>query len=245
MQGGSIDAAAVTVRYARVMERIAAAARRGGREADAVTLVAVTKAFGPSAVHAALASGARDIGENYVQEAAAKMAALAPEIEATGAPPPRWHCIGHLQRNKARLAAALFDVVHTVDSEALAQLLDRAAADLGRIVPVLLGVNVAGESTKSGVSCAGVLRLLETLVRLAHLRVEGLMTVPPMGRDPEEARPHFRTLSRLQLDLAARGFDLPHLSMGMTDDYVVAIEEGATIVRVGRGIFGPRPGPRG
>jgi hypothetical protein len=237
----SVDAAAVAERYARVRERIGAAARRSGRAADAVCLVVVTKAFGPPAVHAALAAGARDIGENYVHEAAAKMAAVAPQVETIGSPPPRWHMIGHLQSNKARRAAALFDVIHTVDGEPLARRLDRAAADLARIVPVLVGVNVAGELTKSGVAYGDALPLVETLARLEHLRVVGLMAVPPPSRNPEDARPHFRRLSALRLDIAARGFDLPHLSMGMTDDYEVAVEEGATIVRVGRGILGRRP----
>jgi pyridoxal phosphate enzyme (YggS family) len=233
-------------RIARVRERITEAARHAGRSPDEVTLVAVTKTHPPEAVAAALAAGIADMGENRVQEASEKIVALAAQREAI-----RWHLIGHLQRNKARLAAELFDMVHSLDSLRLAEALARHTP-AGRALDVLLQVNVSGEASKEGFDLPGgvensaalpaFLADVGRIVALPGLRVRGLMTVAPWGSDREAARPTFRAL-RLLRDELARRFpqgDWSQLSMGMTDDFAVAIAEGATIVRVGRAIFGER-----
>jgi pyridoxal phosphate enzyme (YggS family) len=233
----TVGHAEIARRYHDVRRRIAAAAERAGRSPDGVTLVVVTKTRGVDAVRAAIDSGARDLGENYVQEADAKIATLA---SADTTERPRWHLIGHLQRNKAARAACLFHLIHTVDGLRLGQHLDRAAASMGRRLPVLVEVNVGGERSKAGVTPQTTADLVDSLASLRHVRVDGLMAVPPPTTDPERSRPHFRTLAGLRSELLTRGFDLPHLSMGMTDDYEVAVEEGATIVRVGRAIFGER-----
>ena len=218
----------IAVRLAEVRERIAAACRRAGRRDDAVTLIAVTKGHAVDAIEEALVAGVRDFGENRVQEAAPKIAAL-----RVRGPSVRWHLIGHLQRNKVPTAIDLFDILHTVDSERLAEAIEARA---GRRVPVLVEVNVAGESTKHGVARAELPALVERLRRCGKLDVLGLMTVAPQVEDPEYVRPFFRELSRMRDDLG-----LVELSMGMTGDFEVAIEEGATLVRVGRAIFGSRP----
>lgn len=208
----------------RVRERIESAARRAGRAASEVTLVAVAKTKPAPMLDEAIAAGAAAIGENYVQEARDKK----PLVRGAAT----WHFIGHLQRNKARLAVDLFDVIQTIDDLALARTLDRLAGESGRPLPALIEVNVGGEARKSGVAPDALEPLLEQVATLEHLRVEGLMTIPPADDDP---RPHFAALRRLR-----ERFALPQLSMGMTDDFEIAIEEGATIVRVGRAIFGER-----
>jgi pyridoxal phosphate enzyme (YggS family) len=240
-----------------VQGRIAAAARRAGRAPENVRLVGVTKTHPAELVAQVIAAGLRDIGENRVQEAEAKIAALADQRAAGTA--ATWHLIGHLQTNKARRAAALFDVIQTVDSLRVAQALDRAAAELGRVLPVLLQVNIAGEASKEGFAMAGwaerapqfeaFVQAAEQIGALEHVRVDGLMMIPPWGSVPEASRPYFREMRVLQERLAQR---LPHvswdtLSMGMSGDFEVAIEEGATIVRVGRALFGERAtaGPGG
>lgn len=233
------DTAAIAERYRLVRSRVDAAARRSRRDPAAVTLVVVTKSVGPAAVRCALAAGVGDLGENYVQEAARKIPLVTERLMDGAA--PRWHLIGHLQRNKAGPAVPLFELIHTLDSEELALRLDRIGAERGRAVRTLLQVNVAGEAAKSGVSVDMAAGLLERLQPLRHLRVEGLMTVPPTPHDPEASRPHFRALAGLGRSLRSLGFDVVHLSMGMTADYEVAVEEGATLVRVGEAIFGPRP----
>jgi pyridoxal phosphate enzyme (YggS family) len=209
-----------------VRARIARAAERAGRDPATVRLIAVSKTQPPEAVRAAIAAGITDIGENYVQEAQAKRAAV-------GASAARWHLIGHLQRNKAARAVETFDCVQTVDSAPLGGALSRQAQALGRSLPILIEVHLGGEASKSGVEPEALPALLAAL-RLPGLAVEGLMTVPPPGA-PEQARPHFRALRAL-----AERAGLLQLSMGMSDDYDVAIEEGATMVRVGRAIFGAR-----
>lgn len=237
---------AIEQRVARVRVRIAAAARRAGRSPAEITLVAVTKTHPAEAVAAALAAGVPDTGENRVQEAAEKVAQLASQRGAI-----RWHLIGHLQRNKARLAAELFDMIHSLDSLRLAEALSRHG-DNRDALDVLLQVNVSGEASKEGFALPGgaenraalpaFLADVGRIVALPGIRVRGLMTVAPWGSDPEAARPAFRAL-RLLRDELAQGFpqaDWSQLSMGMTDDFEVAIAEGATIVRVGRAIFGER-----
>lgn len=214
-----------------VRARIAAACERAGRNPADVRLIAVTKGQPAEAVAAALAAGVTDIGENRVQEGLAKIAAVA-ELAGADAARARWHLIGHLQSNKARAAAGTFAILHGIDSVRLLELLDRVAP---APVRVLLEVNVAGEATKFGVAPGEVGFVLEQARGLERAQVEGLMTVAPRVQDPEEVRPVFRELRRL-----AELHGLRALSMGMTDDFEVAIEEGATMVRIGRAVFGER-----
>lgn len=229
--------AGVDARLAAVQQRIAAAAARSGRDPASVRLVGVTKGVDAGRVRAAVAAGLRDAGENRVQEAVAKIRAVGPG--------PRWHLIGHLQRNKARLAAEHFEVIHAIDSPAIAAALDRALDRAGapRRVTVLIEVNVAGEPTKHGVSPSAAAALLEAVAACRHLTPVGLMTVAPIG-SPEVVRPVFRSLRHLRDDLRSRfgGEAFTELSMGMSDDFEVAVEEGATMVRIGRAIFGERAG---
>jgi len=221
---------------ARVRERIAAAARRAGRNPDEVTLVAVTKGVGLDRVLEAVACGVTHIGENRVQEAAAKFPHLPPGVVR--------HMVGHLQRNKAKMAVRLFDLIHSLDSLRLAEELNRRALEAGRVMDVLVQVNVSGEPTKYGVSPEEVEALVENMASLPGLRLRGLMTIAPIVEDPEQARPYFRRLRQLGDVIRSAATDLKlerlELSMGMTDDFEVAVEEGATIVRIGRAIFGPR-----
>jgi len=233
-QSGAMDAAQVAANLAHVRERIAAAAARAGRAPTEVTLVAVSKTKPGELVEAAIAAGARVIGENYVQEARDKRAQVRGAAE--------WHLIGPLQRNKARLAVSLFDVVQTLDRIELARTLDALGAERGAPVRCLVEVNVGGEASKHGIAPADLPALLAAIAPLAHVRVEGLMAIPPPA-EGEAARAAFRALRRLRDELAPRApanVALQHLSMGMTDDFEIAIEEGATIVRVGRAIFGAR-----
>ena len=212
---------------AAVETRIAAACERAGRTREAVTLIAVTKTFPASDVDHALAAGITNVGENKVQEARDKQPAV------TGV--ARWHLIGHLQSNKAKDAVRLFDVIQTVDSLDLASRIARIAADTGKLQDVLLQVNVGGEDQRSGAAMRDAETLAKRIRELSSLNLRGLMTIPPLG-EAEEMRPYFRQLRSMRDDLG-----LEQLSMGMTDDFEVAIEEGATIIRVGRAIFGDRP----
>ncbi len=220
-------------RLLRVQERIRAVAERAGRDATSVTLVAVSKMMPVEVIREALTAGVTILGENRVQEARDKIAAL--PGQAT------WHLVGHLQTNKAKIAVELFEMIHSLDSLKLAEALDRSGEQAGRTVRCLMEVNLGGEESKSGTTEEGVRPLLEAAERLTHLRVEGLMTIPPFLPDPEQVRPFFRRLRNLREKLAGEGFRLAELSMGMTHDFEVAIEEGATMVRIGTAIFGPRP----
>src|SRR5262245_59673251 len=225
----------VAANYARVHEQVVVAAQRSGRPPETITIVCAAKTKGPELVRAALAAGATDIGENYVQEAQEKIA-LVPE-------PARWHLIGHLQRNKARAALRIFTLIHSLDSVALARELHRQAETLGVVARALIEVNLGDEPSKSGIAAQQVETLLAEAAALSCLRIEGLMTIPPLGPQAEAARPYFRMLARLREQYArfsTANIELRELSMGMTDDYAVAIEEGATIVRIGRAIFGER-----
>ncbi len=234
------DAAAVAgLRLAReaVLERIVQACTRAGRPPSEVTVVAISKTVALERIAAAVAAGFDALGENRVQEAAAKVPALA-------AASARWHLVGPLQSNKARRAVELFDVIESVDSVALAERLDRLAGELrpGRPLPVLLQVNVDADPSKAGFGPGAVRDALPRLARLPNLRLDGLMTIGRLVSDPEEARPTFRALRAISDELRAAEPRLgAALSMGMSDDYPVAIEEGATHVRVGRAIFGERP----
>ncbi len=213
---------------------------RAGREASEIRLVAVTKTKGADALLAAYAAGVREFGENRVQEWEKKQPLVG------DLPGAVFHMIGHLQRNKARKAVALFDRVDSVDSLALARKLDESADEAGRIVPVLIEVRLSEEPAKTGIEPESLDGMAEVVAGLAHLDLQGLMTVPPWSEDPESARPYFRRLAELRGRVSERlGRKLPRLSMGMTNDFEVAIEEGATEVRVGTAIFGRRPKPGG
>jgi pyridoxal phosphate enzyme (YggS family) len=214
----------------RVQEAVARACARAGRSPDHVLLIAVSKTMEAERIRLAIEAGVAALGENRVQEAKEKIAAL-------GHPVP-WHLIGSLQTNKARDAARLFDWIHSVDRLELAQELSRRAGD--RVLNVLLQVNLGDEPQKGGVAPEEVKRLAESVAGLPGLRVRGLMAIPPVAENPEQTRPHFRRLRELRDEL---GFE--HCSMGMSADYEVAIEEGATMVRVGTAIFGPRTAPHG
>jgi len=221
-----------------VRQRLAAAARRAGRDPGGVRLIAVTKTVDLERLRQAVAAGHRLFGENYVQEAREKITALGPGLH--------WHFIGHLQSKKAKAAVELFDLIHSVDRLKLAQALDQAAAQLQKVQDILIQVNLAGEETKSGAAPEKVPDLLRDIACLPHLRVVGLMTMPPW-LSAEEVRPYFRALRELRdrlREIEIVPAPLAELSMGMSGDYEVAVEEGATLVRVGTAIFGSRP-PRG
>jgi PLP dependent protein len=224
-------------RVAAVQERIARAAARSGRSPASVTLVAVSKTFPAEAVREAFDAGLRHFGENRVQEAEAKSAGLG-DLRPAGL---AWHLIGHLQANKARKAATLFDRIHSVDSVELAGRLDRIAAELGRRLRVLVQVELGGEATKHGIPDSRLLDALEAMRGLSRLQFEGLMTLPPYAEDPERVRPAFRRLRERLQQARERGLlEGAELSMGMSHDLEVAVEEGATLVRVGTAIFGSR-----
>ena len=211
----------------QVSERIALACQRAGRSPDEVTMVAVTKTVEPAAITVACELGIKHFGENRIQEAVGKIGQLS-WLE----PRPTWHMVGHLQTNKARVAVEIFDIIHSIDSVRLAEVISRRTQ---RTMPILLEVNVSSEATKSGFSVAELEPALEAISRLPQLEIKGLMTIAPIASEAEQVRPVFRKL-RLLRD----SFGLKHLSMGMTDDFEVAIEEGATLVRIGRAIFGER-----
>lgn len=226
----------ITDNIARVQERMAAACRRSGRRAEDVRLLAITKTVSVERIRAAYEAGLRDFGENRVQEAKAKRPALS-ELTAT------WHLVGHLQTNKARAARELFHWVHSVDSLRLAQKIDQAAVGSEDRLPILLEVNLGEETTKSGARETEVFQLSEEVSKLGTVELRGLMVIPPLFENPEETRPYFRRLRELASEIASR--DLPNvsmqeLSMGMSHDFEVAIEEGATMVRIGTAIFGHR-----
>ncbi len=227
----------LSARLQEVRARIDAAALKSNRRPEDITLVAVTKTHPAEIIREAIAAGVTDLGENRVQEADAK-------IPKVGRQAARWHLIGHLQSNKARRAVELFDVIHSLDSVALAQRLDRMCVELSRQeLPVLIQVDLSHETTKSGAHEAEVGQVAEALKQCGCLRLAGLMTLPPYFDDAEQVRPFFRKLRELRDELSAQGAfgkARGELSMGMTHDYEIAIEEGATIVRIGTAIFGER-----
>jgi pyridoxal phosphate enzyme (YggS family) len=221
---------------AKVRERIAAACARAGRRAEDVRLIAISKTFPAECIRQAYEAGLRDFGENRVQEATAKRPALA-DLNVI------WHLVGHLQSNKAKNARELFQWIHSVDSLRLAERLDKVAASRGEKLRVLIEVNLGGEAAKTGAEPSAVIGLAEALSRLETLELRGLMAIPPFLDEPEMVRPYFRRLRELAKEVVAR--ELPNvgmqeLSMGMSHDFEVAVEEGATMVRIGTAIFGPR-----
>lgn len=218
-----------------IRNRIAAAARRSGRDPGEIRLVAVSKTVPVERLKEAVAASQRLFGENYLQEARPKIAALGDEAI--------WHFVGGLQTKKAKAAVGLFALIHSVDRLKLAQALSQAAAKLPLVQDILLQVNLAGEASKSGAAPKETADLLEEIGKLEHLRVLGLMTMPPWFADPERVRPYFKALRELRhrlRNLHLTDGNLPELSMGMTGDFEAAVEEGATLVRVGTAIFGER-----
>jgi PLP dependent protein len=225
----------VVENFKAVQNRIAAAARRAGRDPSAIRLVTVTKTVDPDRIREAAAAGALVLGENRVQEAKEK-------IETLGGI-ASWHLIGHLQTNKAKYAVKLFDLIHSVDNLELAKEIDKQAAKNRKVQDVLIEVSIAGEAAKAGVSIGDAVRLVREAAGLKNIRVLGLMTMPPLSNDPEDSRPYFRKLRDLAGAVRKEGItgiSMNELSMGMSGDFEVAIEEGATLVRVGSAIFGSR-----
>lgn len=219
---------------ALVNQRIAKTALTCGRKPESVSLVVVTKTQPAASVRMAIEAGAGIVGENYIQEARDKFENLVDQ-------PARWHFIGHLQSNKAKYAVRLFEMIHGVDSVKLAAELDKQAGKAGKIQSILVQVNISREPGKSGVEQGRTLELIRTISAYQNIKVEGLMTMPPFFDAPESARPYFAALRRLRDQIANDlGCPLNHLSMGMSGDYEVAIEEGATLVRIGTAIFGGR-----
>ena len=230
------DASTIRSRLADVRARVARAASRADRDPASVRLVAISKTFPADAVRAAADAGQTELGENKVQEALQKM-------DRTAGLPIRWHLVGHLQSNKAKKAGARFDVVQSVDGEALVPLLDDAAVTAGRRLEVLVQVDLAGEITKFGAREEELPGIFAAGAQARAVAIVGLMAIPPAVEDPEAARPYFRALRAVRDRLLARGVSpsmLTELSMGMSHDFEIAIEEGATIVRVGTAIFGAR-----
>lgn len=227
-------------RLEAINQRIAAACHRAGRDFFDVTLVAVSKTVEPERIRQAIEAGVRVLGENRVQEASAKIPALAQIATERRV---EWQLIGHLQSNKARRAVELFSAIQSVDSFKLAARLDGVAGELGKRLPIFLEINLGGEEAKAGISPDEVLPLCEQVSKLPHLELKGLMAVPPFLDDPEEVRPFFRRLRKLRNEAQQAGIvgeQFKELSMGMSNDFEVAIEEGATVVRVGTALFGSR-----
>jgi pyridoxal phosphate enzyme (YggS family) len=216
----------------RVTERIEKAAQNAGRNLKDIRLVAVSKTVEADRIREAIEAGVTILGENYVQEAQKKIEEIGKSVS--------WHFIGHLQSNKAKVAVRLFDAIHAVDSIALAEELNRKAQQANRKIPVMIEVNLSGETTKFGTEEEKVTSLAQGVLKLDHLSLEGLMTMPPYFDDPEMSRPYFVQLRELKERLVKGGIPLKDLSMGMSNDFEIAIAEGATYVRVGTAIFGAR-----
>jgi pyridoxal phosphate enzyme (YggS family) len=219
----------------RVVERMDQAARRTGRDPGEIKLIAVSKTVELARIREAIKAGVTILGENYVQEAREKIEEIGHGVQ--------WHMIGHLQKNKAKHAVTLFDYIHSIDGIALAQEIDRRAAQKGKRVRVLGEVNLSGEASKFGIDSEAVVDLIRHVASLKHISIEGLMTMPPYFDEPEKARPYFIRLRELRDRIQKEGIEgvrMDELSMGMSGDFEVAIEEGATMVRVGTAIFGER-----
>jgi hypothetical protein len=226
----------VASNYRTILQRIGEAATKAGRNPDEVKLLGAAKSQSVALMRAAIVAGVKLIGENYVQEAQAKKEQISERAE--------WHMIGHLQRNKAKAAVEIFDLIQSVDNVALARELDKEGKRRNRPVRALVEVNLAGEASKSGMAAAQIKDLLRVAGDFQYLRIEGLMAVPPFCENPRDVRPYFQRLKELRERLregSSANVDLKELSMGMTHDYTVAVEEGATIVRIGTALFGPRP----
>ena len=227
---------AVAENFRTVLEKVEAAAKRAGREPGSVRLVTVSKTVPVERIREAVEAGARILGENRVQEALTKMET----VDFSGLPAPEWHLIGTLQKNKARHAVGVFSLIHSIDSIELAKDVDRQAEKRGIRQKVLVEVNIAGEATKHGMRPEDALAAAKEISLIPGIELQGLMCVPPFTDDPEDSRPHFVRLRELLADINRAGIPASELSMGMSHDYEVAIEEGATLVRVGTAIFGER-----
>ncbi len=220
----------------QVRERVRKACERSGRDPQGVRLIAVSKTFDVARVREVLEAGISDIGENFVQELRDKRAEL-------NNPDIRWHFVGHLQSNKVKYIADFISLIHSTDHRSVAEEIDKRGARIGRLIDVLVEVNTTGERTKFGVLPESTIEFVKSLAHLRNLRVRGLMTMGPFLPDPEDSRPAFRTLREFRDDVRNAGIEnveMTELSMGMTNDFEVAIEEGATMVRIGTAIFGPR-----
>ena len=225
----------IAVNINKVRQRIVAATARCNRSSDSVRLLAVTKTVSSRAVEQAIEAGITAFGENYVQEAKEKIAVIGKRVE--------WHMIGYLQTNKAKYAVNIFDYIHSVDRMELAKEINKRASLINRKINILIEINISGEKTKSGIQAADAARLIKDISILENISVKGLMTMTPYSSNPENSRPYFSELRNLQKKIIKEGIkdiQMEELSMGMTDDFEIAIEEGATIVRIGRAIFGER-----
>lgn len=234
MDDRTVASEPLSTRIAAIRRRIAEAAHRVGRDPASIELIGASKTVSPAVLREAVDGGLKLFGENRVQEAQGKI----PEV-----PGAHWHFIGHLQRNKAAKALELFEMIQSLGSLRLAEVLDRLGADRGIPVPVLVEINLEGEASKDGFSPERLPGLFQALDRMPGLRVLGLMTIPPPVDEPEQSRPFFRRLQDLSCqirDLGLERIEMRHLSMGMSTDFEVAVEEGATMVRVGTALFGPR-----
>jgi hypothetical protein len=239
--------ATIRERYLRVLDAIAASARKAGRAPESTRLVVVTKTQPLEIIQAAIEAGAQILGENYAEEAAEKISALGSQSGV------EWHMIGHVQSRKAQVVVQHFDLVHSLDSLRLAERLNRSAAEIGRNLPALLEFNVSGEKSKHGWSAADesqwadLLADVNAVAALTNVKIRGLMTMPPLSTDPEEARRYFQRLRRLRDFFASKvpQAEWHELSMGTSADFHVAVEESATLVRVGQAILGPRPNTEG
>lgn len=222
----------------KIRERVALVCAKAKRDQDAISLVAVTKNRSPEEIREALAAGITDIGENRVQEALLKYNSLSPITQHLS--PISWHMVGHLQTNKVKDAVRIFDLIQSLDSLHMASQIDKGAAKISKIQDVLIEVKTSEEATKFGVKPAEVIEVLKEIIKLTNIRVQGLMTIAPLTDNPEKARPYFKRLRELLCEINAQRIThaaLRILSMGMTDDFEVAIEEGSTMVRLGRAIF--------
>ncbi|MGO9016565.1 MAG: YggS family pyridoxal phosphate-dependent enzyme [Dissulfurispiraceae bacterium] len=227
----------LTENASAILKKISHAAMRAGRSPDVVKLIAVTKTVEIEKIKEAVDIGLRIFGENRVQEAQKKIPALKSDVSDSGI---EWHLIGHLQKNKAKYAVPLFDLIHTIDSVELAEEINRQAEKIDKIQKVLVQVKLSGEETKHGVSEEGLVPLLKRVKGMNNLNLKGLMAIPPFFKDPEKTRPYFRRLRELIETAEKAGCNLTELSMGMSNDFEVAIEEGATMVRIGTALFGER-----
>lgn len=220
-----------------IKDRIKKAAKASGKDYDDVRLIAVSKKKSPEMVIKAIEAGQSLFGENYIQEAVSK-------IEVVSKPEAAWHFIGHLQKNKAKYAVRCFDLIHTVDSEALASELGKNAKKINKIQDILIQVRIGDEESKSGIEPEKVFELIKNISSIEHIRIKGLMTIPPPVENPEKARRFFRELRLIADEIRSQnipGVFMDELSMGMSDDFEIAVSEGATLVRVGTAIFGERP----
>jgi pyridoxal phosphate enzyme (YggS family) len=229
----------------RIYGAMSHAAMRAGRDPHEVKLIAVTKKVPANAVVQALEIGLRDFGESRVQEFREKLVEMRNLLGVLPAGTlkgyrPRWHLIGHLQKNKAKMAVELFDIIHSVDSEELAEMVNRSAEKINKTQRMLVQVKLSYEESKYGIEKEKIMDILRLMKGMRNVKVEGLMTIPPYFDDPQKARPYFRELREIRDSAEAKGYHLPELSMGMSNDFEVAVEEGATMVRVGTAIFGER-----